>query len=157
MTLQRPGALQVALLHRRERRIDDRHRHAVFGNRMALQRDLTLAKQGGGAAGAQRHDGGMDDDEADRGRQSHRLGEARFGGARLLARQRSVVIRSIPRQDDRRPVSAPAAPFRPLMDWPPSVPAAGLISRRRAAAPSALAASNSWIGAPGITVLMACL
>jgi hypothetical protein len=53
---------------------------------MALQRDLPLAEQSGGAAGAQRQDGGMDDDKADRGGQPDGLGKARFGGTRLLTR-----------------------------------------------------------------------
>ena len=100
--LAAPGTLEVALLHRRQRGIDDRDRHVMFGHRAGLQRDLALAEQGGGAARTQRQDGGMDDDEADRGAQPHRLGEARFGCTRLVARLRAVTIEPVPGQDDRR-------------------------------------------------------
>ena len=96
-----PGALQVALLYRRERGIDDRHGHVVFGDRMALERDLPLTQQGGGTSGAQRQDGSMHDDQSDRGGQPDGLRQACFGSARLLATDGTLAIRSIPRQDHR--------------------------------------------------------
>lgn len=44
-----------------------------------------------------------------------------------------------------------------LRFWRQPSPAAVAASRAAGAEPSALEASKSWIGAPGITVLMACL
>ena len=76
-----PGALQVALLHRRQRRIDDRDGDFLFRQGVAERGDLPLAQQRGRAADAQGEDSGMHDDEADRGGEAHRFGQPRLGGA----------------------------------------------------------------------------
>src|SRR6185437_16584488 len=73
-----PSALEIALLHGRERRIDDHDGDALPGDRAAGGLDLPLAQQRRGTADPQREDGGMDDDQADRGGEADRLGEARL-------------------------------------------------------------------------------
>ena len=96
--LARPGTFQVALLHRRQRRIHDRDRHVVVLDGLALHRDLPLAEQRRRPAGAQRHYRGMNDHQADRGGETHRLGQPR-----LRRPLRVAALRAFPRQDDGGP------------------------------------------------------
>ena len=80
-----PGALQVALLHRRQRRIDDRDGDLLFGQGMAERGNLPLAQQRRRAADAQGENGGMHDDKPDRGGKADRLRQACLGGAPVIA------------------------------------------------------------------------
>ena len=170
-----PGALQVALLHRRQRRIDDGDGDVLLGQRVAQRGDLPLAQQRGRAPDAQGEDSGMHDDEADRGGEADRLGQPRLGGAPVVsaaaelrrgARHRRLRGRARPRGRRRDPRArqwrrgSGRCPSRFCCRTCLQSPwSAGLISLSRTApvGTSDLAASKSWMGAPGITVLMACL
>ena len=89
-----PGAFQVALLHRRQRGIDDRRRvtscSAIASPCVAT---WPCAEQRRGAAGAQRQDRGVHDHEPDGGGEADRFGQPRLGGARLRRRR----VRHAPR------------------------------------------------------------
>ena len=80
-----PALFQVALLHRGELRIDDDDADAPGGEGLALGGHLALAEQGGGAAGAQGEDGGVDDHQPDGGGETDGLGQPRLGGAGGIA------------------------------------------------------------------------
>src|SRR3954454_24379981 len=110
----------------------------------------------------------MHDDQANGRGQTDGLGETRFRGARLV-RARYLPALAFPGQDDGgtgRPAGWQVECLtlrhvsrigRPVCGEPgdQSFPVTVLISRAGAAAPSTFVASNSCIGSPGMTVLMA--
>ena len=116
-----------------------------------------------GRRDAQRQDRGMHDDQSDRGGQPDRLGQPLLGRARFRIRpaRRRHAVRPFPRQDDGGPGRArPLGAVHPIRQrHGRHSPAAGvsLPCRRHRRRPRPCVASNSWIGAPGITVLIACL
>jgi len=93
--------LQIALLHRRQCRVNNDDLHLRLGQRGSLFLDLTLSQQSGGAAGAKWKDGRVDDIQADRPSQPDRLSQPRIGGSALIyCSAVCVAAVALPRQDD---------------------------------------------------------
>ena len=130
--LAAPGALQVALLHRRQRRIDDRDRDPALGDRLALRGHLALAQQRGGPPAAQRQDRGMHHHQPDRRRQPDRLGQPLLGRA-ARCRLAALVIGAVPGQDTAARAGVARTPFIREAALRRQSPAAGVISRAGAA------------------------
>ncbi len=105
----------------------------------------------------------MHDVETDRPREADRLGQPRIGGAREIVRDRAIrrarPLSAVPRQDDGRvrrcrPGLCGRAQSDPAETGSRAV---NVFGPGVVAAPSVFGPSNSWIGAPGMTVLIACL
>jgi hypothetical protein len=80
--LAAPGPLEVALLHRAQRRVDDCQPDAAGGDRLADRGGLPFAKQRRRPRRAERHDRGMDHVEADGAGKRHGFGQPRLAAAR---------------------------------------------------------------------------
>src|SRR5690606_37377924 len=74
-----PGAFEIALLDRRERRIDDDKTDLLGGNQLAKGFDSAAAEESRRPPMAEPDDFPMHHLEVDRGRKAHRLGQARLG------------------------------------------------------------------------------
>jgi hypothetical protein len=79
-----PSALQIALLHRRDSRIDHGDPDGLHLDRLAQRRDRTAAEQRRGPHLAQRHNFGARYVEFDRPRQPDRLVETRLRRAAAI-------------------------------------------------------------------------
>src|SRR5512146_576153 len=137
-----PGLLQIALLHRADRRIDDHH----LGFERLTERldlfDLAGADKGRGRRPGDGRDQAVNDLKADSGRQRHRLFQTRSFGAAGCAS-------GFPRDMHDHG----AARLRPLNRPAPT----GFLSARQASPAAAASCSCSWTGPIGMTVEMACL
>ena len=152
MTLACQRRLEVALLHRRQRRVDDDQPDMLVRDRAAQRLDLAAAEQGAGRA-AERARLGLDDLEVDRPRQADRLVQARLGARFAVVGAAARAADFAGRMDDEARlgrrlgprcvgagVSVGARPVAAAQSSPPSLPP-----------------SNSWIGCAGMTVEIACL
>ena len=98
----------------------------------------------------------MHDDKADRGGQPDRLGQPRFGSP-----VRFEPVRLLPGEDDRGACRRRVSLITQWFGYPPAgvsrVPSVSVVGLSGAAVVSTFGPSNSEIGAPGMTVLIACL
>ena len=143
-----PGALEIALLDRRQGVVDDHQPDLVGGDPLADLLDLAGAEERRGTIIGERHGIAVDDLEVDRLRQPGRFLEARRNVAGL-----AVAAPALHRYQDERPLR------RAGRLGAAGAPRIGLLvahSPSRGVAASS-AGSNNWSGAPGMMVEIACL
>ena len=93
--LAAPGFFQIALLHRRQLRIDDDNRNVLLVHRLALRLNLPGPEQAGRPLGAQRQNGAVHHHKLDGCGKPDRLGQPRLGRTQTVP-----ASGAFPRQDN---------------------------------------------------------
>jgi hypothetical protein len=142
--------LEIALLDRRKRGVDDQQIDIIFLHPAGKVLDVAAADEGGGFDLAYLDDLGEDDLEIDGARQALELG---------LACLDTVEARLAPhfRHDQPDPRRRGALIDKGLRAALADGIVIGLFSHGRRQSSAACSGSKSWIGAPGIMVDIACL